>query len=163
MCNKCLPLDPTNYSKFLGTIFKPNFRVKFLWAQISCSIFWGPYFWKPSCSILEGQLWGQASPICMQSFKECPKVSCPFAGSVCKRPFFSYKVSYIVSVFSMLQRRHPNTRMPQSLTILGLSQCKITSAYQEPRSFGNPEDSQPHLAISYILIAFRKDILLWSI
>ena len=32
--------------------------------------------------------------------------------------------------------------------VLVLSQCKITSAYEEPRSSGNPEVSQTHLAIS---------------
>ena len=44
---------------------------------------------------------------------------------------------------------------PRSL-LLGLSQFKITSAYKEPRSSGNPEVNQTHLAI-------RKAIVLQSI
>ena len=45
--------------------------------------------------------------------------------------------------------------------LLGQSEFKITSADQEPRSSGNTEDSQTHLAIATILIAFRKAILLY--
>ena len=41
-----------------------------------------------------------------------------------------------------------------------LSQCKITLAYEEPRLSGNPKVIQTHLAISTILIAFRKAILI---
>ena len=43
---------------------------------------------------------------------------------------------------------------------MGLSQCKGISAYEKPRSSGNPEVSQTHLTISAILIAFRKAIYL---
>ena len=46
------------------------------------------------------------------------------------------------------------------LKLLVLSQCKITSAYAiwRAKTSGNPEVSQTHLAISPILIAFRKAI-----
>ena len=41
--------------------------------------------------------------------------------------------------------------------LLALNQCKITSAYKEPRSSGNPEVSQTHLAI-LLNKAYRKAI-----
>ena len=44
------------------------------------------------------------------------------------------------------------------IILLGLSQCKRPSTYEEPRSSGNPEVSQTHLTISTILIAFRTAI-----
>ena len=39
----------------------------------------------------------------------------------------------------------------QKLYLLVLSQCKITSAYKEPRSSGNSEVTQIHLAISIFI------------
>ena len=80
----------------------------------------------------------------------------------------SYKILLkhnLLLLYQHKKRAPKNNELKSNLKrpLLGLSQWKITSAYEEPRSSGNPEDSPIRLAIYTILIAFIEAIILWSI